>query len=197
MKKTIGILFFLALLVLMFRCVKKDNSKSVDSKNDFRLTLDQMKDSSEVLFNLAFGSDVQKVQDTEALLKEFTFISDSLPIFYLNKIKTALKIMEMNMYNKENFHDEYTMLRYDSLTEILIVLIQELPDLIGNFENYKRAHLLYTDILKADEQDLYLRKAYNSFSSELNLFLKENKNVLNLKSEDMEIKFFYGDNPLL
>ena len=195
MKKTIGILFFLTLLI--FGCVKKNKSESVDSKHELRLTLDKMKDSSEVLFNLAFDSEVQKVQDTKALLEEFTFISDSFPTLHLNKVKTALNILEMNIYSKENFHDEYTMLRYDSLTELVVVLIEALPNLIGNFENYKRAYLLYTDILKADEQDLYLRKDYNSFSGDLSLFLKENKNTLNLKPEDSEIKFFYGDDPTL
>lgn len=177
------VMFIFAMVVIIVkRC-----SDAQEPQNSTEVNL--RADSLENFFAAALLSENQKIEGLKKMLNELEYVMLKPPkdqFVHLTKLANAT---EKAIYTKDNFYLENKMLDYDSLTKLLVGSVQDLVDKIDNFEGYTRAELFYKQIMEADKEDFYLRRAYNRYASKYNQFLKQNASNPKLAN------FFYGDEP--
>ena len=177
------IIFILAIVVILVKyCDKGEQPQTITQ-------IDLMTDSLENLFASALLSEHKKMETLEKMMDELEYVMLKPPVAQLKKIQQILKSMQKNLYSEADFYKKDKMLRYDSLTTLVVNLVQDLATELPNFKGYTRAFMFYKELIDADKRDLYLRRDYNLYAQKYNQFLKETYPKL------VQANFFYGDRP--
>ncbi|MEM1137760.1 MAG: hypothetical protein AAGI07_18115, partial [Bacteroidota bacterium] len=145
----------------------------------------------------AFALEEEKINSTTALIDEVRNVVVGYNPSTLIDIEKDLNELKQKKYTLENLDNESVMLAYDAACDQLLLHLNKLANDTENFERYRRANLLISDIIEANNQDFFVRKDYNNFVLEYNQLIETSEEQLEeLLPEDTQIEkypLFYGE----
>ncbi|WP_020527863.1 hypothetical protein [Flexithrix dorotheae] len=198
---------FLAVVLIFFSECKKEADKDGDIEQDsweeeeqelpLNSRVDLLLDSIHSLDKQAIASENEKINTTKLLVEEIKNIIPNYNTALVASIEEKRALVEENLYSKVTMEDESFMVAYDDYCQELMDKIQEFATSTDEFEKYKRAALLSSDILEANHRDFMIRKNYNNYVLEFNVLLEEKGDKireLGVKYQGLnKFPLFYGD----
>ena len=93
--------------------------------------------------------------------------------------------------------NEELMIAYDAACDSVMGCLRQLRGSVENFDNYRRASMLYKAVEEANSNDLFVRRDYNAAAYELNKLLQKRQEDLQVLGEKYAslkpVPYFYAE----
>lgn len=198
------VFFLICIMQIWVSCKKEEGAGNEESTEQSSAALSALEKEMLVLQDSiisyrekAFALEEEKINSTAALIDEVENVVSGYNAATLNAIQDALEKMQSLRYDKKSLGNESVMLAYDAACDELLSHLNTLARETEEFNKYVRANLLISDIIEANNQDLFVRKDYNNYVKEYNEKLRDHNNELesidNPQISEEKYPLFYGE----